>query len=452
MKKIYLTTLAMSMVLGAFAQNSMLSNPTTGQLYSAGSISDIELVTNGTEVVLIAANDLQNEFYAIDIDDADPSDAAANTVTTIPNFQTLMDGAIGATFTLKNFEVNPISKAVYVLGNWGATSYIVKIEDNGNTVSVLDESSMTFSKFSWPNATYTGQDMTFGDNTLYITSGANWSLDGEIAWISAPFVHNSTTTNRSTTMYKTNWGGAYYTDAPLEKMDFATINGEDRLLGVTVCAPGFSIETADIPGGGVLSVTEDFNVNFSPPNKCVHQTNGNKHWLFDLHSFSNVLVRVGEEYLDGSVVGNNEHNNNAQLLRTGTGAPTPGLTDDQVKIYTENFDMIAFWDDWNLLVLENDVLKLFQTGTTGAGLGVNNTPSISMYPNPTNSMVSVQMEEVPAAAVITIQSVDGKEVYRSSSVKKNHTIDLEDLSSGAYILKVLSESTAVFTEKLIIEK
>ena len=204
MKKIYLTALSFGMLLGANAQNSMLSNPTNGQLYSTGSLTDIEMATNGTDVVLIASNDIANEFYAIDIADNDPADAPANTVTTIPNFQALMDGAVGTTFTLKTFEVNPISKAVYVLGNWGSTSYIVKIEDNGGTVSVLDLSNLTFSKINWPSSQYVTQDMTFGDNTLYVTSGS-WSLDGEICWISAPFDHDATMTSRATTMYKTNW-------------------------------------------------------------------------------------------------------------------------------------------------------------------------------------------------------------------------------------------------------
>lgn len=450
MKKIYFVALSFVLALGAHAQNSLLTNPTTGQLYSTGSLTEIELVSNGTDVVLVVANQTAKEFYAIDIADNNPADAAANTVTTIPNFQALMDGAIGATFSLINFEVNPISKAVYVLGNFGATSYLVKIEDNGATVTVLDQSNMTFSKIDWASAEFTFQDMTWGDNTLYVTSGS-WSLDGEIAWVSAPFVHNTTTTNRATTMFKTNWGAAYFTDAPLETMDFALINGENRLLGVTVCAPGFSIETSTLPGAGILQVTEDFNVRFDMPQKCVHQENTGKHWLYNLHSGSNILMRVGEEYLDGSAVTNNTHNANVQHLRTASGTVTGGLVDDQMKLYTQTYDMIAFWDNYNLLVLENDDLKLFPTGATGAGIEINNPIEVSIFPNPTNDLVNLTLTNLPTDAQIVIQSIDGKEVMRKSQLGSTETMDVSNLSSGAYIIKLVSSSTELFSDKLIIK-
>lgn len=450
MKKIYLTALSLGLVLGATAQNSMLTNQTTGQLFTTGLLTDIEMATNGTDVVLIAANDGADEFYAIDIDDNDPADAVANTVITIPNFQALMDGIVGSSFTMITFEVNPISKAVYVLGSSTGNSYIVKIEDNGSTVSLMDLNNITYSKINWPSTQYAGQDMTFGDNTLYVTSGS-WSLDGEISWIAAPFDHNATMTARSTTMYKTNWGGAYYTDAPLERMDYAYINGEHRLLGVTVCAPGFSIETSTLAGGGLLQVTEDFNVNWSPPNKCVHQTNGGKHWLFDLHSASNVLVRIGEEYLDGSVIGNNEYNNNAQLLRDNGGNPAPGLNDDQVKIYTEVYDEIAFWDHHNLLVLENDELKLFETGVTTTQIEESTEVMVSIYPNPANEIITIQTDNVLANGQIIVKSIDGKEMLRRKQLNTSTSIDVSDLAAGAYIVTVISADTEIYSDKLIIE-
>ena len=73
--------------------------------------------------------------------------------------------------------------------------------------------------------------------------------------ISVPFAHNSSTVNRATSMFKSNWGGDYFTNAPLEKFDFATINGSDRLLGVTICAPGFSLETVSLTGSAYQTLS-----------------------------------------------------------------------------------------------------------------------------------------------------------------------------------------------------
>jgi len=452
MKKIYsliLITLAGGSVI---AQNSLLQSPTTGQLLSNGRVDDIELVSNGTDVVLVAANAIASEFYAIDIADNNANNAAANTVTTIPNFQALIDAAAGQTnLNIKNFEVNPISKSVYVLAHGtGLNSYLIKIEDNGSTVSLLDYSNMTFSLIDWAGSNnYDDQDMSFGNGTLYITSG-NFSLDGEIAWVTAPFTHNTTTTSRATTMFKTNWGSNYFTTAPLERFTFANVNGEDRLLGVTVCAPGFSLKTSDIPGGGVLQVTEDYNINTALPQKVVHQQQDGKDWLFDLHSSANILIRVGEKYLDGSQVTNNNFNTNADYIRDGSGNPSNGMTDDEIKIYTEVYDIIAFWDNWNLLVLEADVLKLFETGVTNGVIELK-TPQFSIFPNPTSDVINMSLENVSSNATATVHSIDGKVVLTEMINGSKHQIDVSNLDKGAYLISIQGDGFTTINQKMVIK-
>ena len=163
------------------------------------------------------------------------------------------------------------------------------------------------------------------------------------------------------------------------------------------------------------------------------------------------MIRIGEEYLDGSVIGNNEYNNNAQLLRDNFGDVTAGLNDDQCKIYTEVFDEIAFWDNYNLLVLENDDLKLFPTGSSGVGIEETEELDVSIFPNPSNNIVNVQIDNVPADAQIVIQSIDGKEVMRSNQVNTTTTLDVTALAKGAYLVKVLSSEKEIYSDKLIIE-
>ena len=120
---------------------------------------------------------------------------------------------------------------------------MVVVKNNGADITSLNLNNVSYVTITFTTGAFEVQDIAWGNNTLYISSGSNGALDGEVGSLSGPFAHNSSTTNRSTTMYKSNWGGGYFTNAPLEKFDFATIDNKDRLLGITICAPGFSLET-----------------------------------------------------------------------------------------------------------------------------------------------------------------------------------------------------------------
>ncbi len=450
MTKNYFLLIAAGLALSAQGQNSLLTDPITGAIPSSGTLTDIEIIENGVDAVLIAANQTNKAFYAIDIQDNDWGDAVPNTVTSIPDFQNVIDGATGQSgCNIINIEVNTISQAVYVLATKGSADFIVKIEDNGATVSVLDQTNLTFCTINWGASMYSAQDITWGENKLFITSGS-WTLDGEIAEVPAPFTHDMTTSNVATSMFKTNWGGGYFTDAPIERMDYAMINGEHRLMGVTVCAPGFSFETADIAGsGGLLEVEELFNVNSSPPIKVVHQNQGGNHYLFDLHSGPNKLVRIGEEYIDGSKIGDGDYNATAEYIRLDFDTPAPGLTDEQCKIYTETLDMISFWDDYNLLVLEADVLHLFETAPSAAGT-IDEEFSFTLLPNPAEDRVLLRTNVEISAPVVKIFDLEGREIHSAALVKGDNPIDLAHLASGSYVVSVFDGSNKIYSDALVI--
>jgi hypothetical protein len=445
----------------AFGQNSLLTDPITASLPDGAIIDDIEFASNGTDVVLVAANSANSEFYAIDINDNDPSNVMTNTVTEITGFQDVMDDATGQDgLTLVTFEVNPISKAVYVLAKSLDEAFIIKIENNGDLVTVLDQSNMTYSLVNWDGGdTYGSQDMTWGDNTLIITSGS-WTLDGQLAMVEAPFVHASETANRLTSMFKTNWGGGYFTSAPLERVEFASINDESRLLGVTVCAPGFSLPLADIPGEGVLEVKEEFNINFDPPAKVVYQNQDGVDYLFDLHQSwgGNSLVRIGEDFIDGTPIVAGEFNNDVLYLRDFDGEPTIGMDESQVKVYDRTFNEIAYWNDCNLLVLEDDVLKLFETGSSASCLlsveKITEKVNVSVFPNPTSEYINLVFESQfsdYANLEVKLFTIDGNEVLNQPLTNSSTRIDLTGYSAGSYILSVNTNKEVLFSKNVEIQ-
>ena len=454
-------TISFTLALALTQANSLLTAPQIGQPFTTGTISDIELVSNGIDVALIIANSSTGKLYAIDINDNNPADTTTNAITQIPNFKAEVEAHLGFTVTIQNFEVNPISKSVYVLVyNASGTRYIVVVKNSGADFTTLDLTNVHYATINFTNSDFLIQDMSWGNNKLYISSASGWTLEGEIGTITAPFAHNSSTINRSTSMFKSNWGGSYWTEAPLEKLDFATINSKDRLVGVTVCAPGFSIETSFISGTGILQVQEQFNVNASPPLKVVAAKQNDITYLFDLHlsSGGNVLIRIGEKYIDGSRILANEYNNNRKMLRDNSGNPASGLIDSDVKIYNgENFKMIAYYTDYELLVLDdNDILRLFKTGSplqqpTDIKSGSNIAKNITVYPNPTQEWISIHYpDNLPEKSKVIIYTLDGKEVYNETLLAKDQQISITSLKSGIYLICVLSNNQKMFQDRLVV--
>ncbi len=331
--------------------NIMLSGSQQGQPFGATVINDMTLASDGQNVTLLAAVNSTGKVFAIDIADNNPADAAGNTITTLANFKQQIATIIGTTVgnvTINNMEVNPISKALYVLATSGGVGRIF-IVTGGNTVSQLNLTNVKYCSMTYNTNFNTLQDMTYGDNNLYLTMGANFSLDGEIVSVPSPFVHNSSGTSRLTTHFKTNWGSSYYTDAPLEKITYGVVDGVKRLMGVTLCAPGFSIKTSDVAGTGLLQVKEWYNLNGMAPIKVVSITQGTTTYLLDLHTLGKI-VRVGEKYLDESQT---SFNASAPMLRDGSGNVSSGLNASECYIYNGTWIMMAKESDTNLIVLDS---------------------------------------------------------------------------------------------------
>ena len=440
--------------------NSLLTNPQTGQPFTTGTINDIQLVSNGTNVALIIANNATRSLYAIDINDNDPADAAANTITQIPNFKAEIEAAIGvANITIQNFEVNPISKSVYVLvvDRSSGNPYIVVVKNNGAGITSLNLTSVNYVAitFNTSNNSYNVEDICWGNNTLYVSSGG-WWLNNFVGTITAPFSHNSSITNEATSMFKSNWGGGYWTEAPLEKFDFATINNENKLVGVTTCAPGFSLLTDSITGSSILKVQEHFSLNGGLPLKVIAVEQNDTNYLFNLHVAwqNNVLIRIGEKYIDGSRIDANQYNNNRVSLRDNEGTRPANLTDADVVIYNEAFEMIAYYSDYQFLVLNsNDVLRLFTTGTSSTTniKSVENEHKVTVYPNPAKEWISIHYpDNLPENSKVIIYALDGKEVCNEPLLAKDQRIFISSLNKGIYLVCILNNKQKIFQEKLVI--
>ncbi|UTW62004.1 T9SS type A sorting domain-containing protein [bacterium SCSIO 12741] len=459
--KSIITAALLLLLSGAIYSQSLLKNPQTGNPIGTGTIDQIKLITDGQEVVLIVADGVKFKLYAIALNDNNVADRHQNLVDSIPNYTTKISAALGVgSVHVMNMEVNPLSGSVYFLVNDGAQRRVMVATNGGNDLQILDLSQVTYCEMSYSNNGFTVQDITWGNGTLYVSSGELFGgLVGEVAAVNAPFEHQTQVVRRATTLYKTNWGGGYHTNAPLEKMAYTEINGQSRLMGVTVCAPGFSFDPATINGAGVLQVHEQFNVHNNLPSKVVAVNQDGMHYLYNLHRDNGinnqVLMRIGQHWIDGTPENNNQINNNAVRLRDNAGQPATGMTDSDIKVYPETYRTISFYDNHNLLVLTSDAtLKMLKVGTKDPVFTLNAQAiqqpidGVRVYPNPVSDRLEVAWPG--SDAQVELMDLKGRVLQSESQVSGgNIQFSLKEYPAGQYIVRISAENRTPYTTQII---
>lgn len=75
--------------------------------------------------------------------------------------------------------------------------------------------------------------------------------------------------------------------------------------------------------------------------------------------------------------------------------------------------------------------------------------NISIYPNPTNNIINVNLGELTNSANYALYSINGKMIGVDKAVYNNNfTVDLTNVATGVYILKIKSDNS-VNTFKII---
>ena len=64
-------------------------------------------------------------------------------------------------------------------------------------------------------------------------------------------------------------------------------------------------------------------------------------------------------------------------------------------------------------------------------------PSISVYPNPANTTLHIQMSDLNETVSLEISDMKGNIVYRQSEIKSDEAIDVSTLPNGHYLLSVI---------------
>ena len=137
-------------------------------------------------------------------------------------------------------------------------------------------------------------------------------------------------------------------------------------------------------------------------------------------------------------------------LSSNTNTNDVGVVDDQTVAEPGTASMII------IPANATDPATLFSNGTAvgirlnsvGLGLTENTLTGISIYPNPSNGVVTISNEK-GTENTIAVYNMLGKEVY-TSSASSDLTVDLSANGTGVYLVKVSNE-TGSMVERVVIK-
>ena len=87
-----------------------------------------------------------------------------------------------------------------------------------------------------------------------------------------------------------------------------------------------------------------------------------------------------------------------------------------------------------------------QTLSTGAP----SLDNIAVFPNPANDYITVKSDYNLDDAIISLFDLSGRRVLNYKNSSDNNLIDVSKLSSGEYILRLITSETIIFTKKILI--
>ncbi len=433
--------------LNMLGQNSILQNPTTKNL-STIQIKNFSFVSNLNDLVMVIAPTQGDKLYCIDMNHLNNTGVTDLLVQSIPNVSTNIAATMGLTnITIQDMENNSKSGSTFILaGQWG--NYDLFEVRSSTSILPVDLTNVQCVEIPYNNGGCDIKDISFGDNTLYVSSSGLGNVNGEITKISLPFSSNSVLTTQKTSL--NNWG--MFTNAPMERFTYGKIGSSKRLIGGMTCAPGYSISVNDITGSANLDVNTQYDFFGATPSMLFSVSKGNTSYVFvHLDDWGALeTYRLGEAFVDGvTPAANNEINANAKTLRPGGAAIDPAIATDDAK-HLGSADAICYYNqDYYAQVTNAGELKVIQINWPST-VGVSETSDniISFYPNPSSDFITIDAKTSEEFNFVTIYSLDGKVVLNNTLNNSNEKIDISKLKEGTYLFVLTDNDGNTYTRKL----
>ena len=331
-----------------------------------------------------------------------------------------------------------VTVAYFVPGQFNPTygSYYVSKFDNAGTRTTLGSHQIAASSSIFYTPTFFKSNSTgvhffiYHDTNTGISylqkivgdqpqiSGLGTPLDGTI---NSKFVSAYIHSDILELLYKYNWNSFDEAGLKHQTIDLNTLS-------------------FTYPSGNLLY--PDVTTNVQPLQNCMVKFNDDFAFLL----LDNVSKKISFKVMNqGSI------SETYDICATSSDKGLAAMTSlDNINSSTQQ--LVAFFEDYRQGATVAPINVAQNYTVTSTGLEQSKFQSeIHAFPNPSNAFVIIEIPSNYANAVLTVLSIDGKEVLKTNLNKGSSKIDIQSFATGTYLMKINANNQTLYQKKFIKE-
>ena len=91
---------------------------------------------------------------------------------------------------------------------------------------------------------------------------------------------------------------------------------------------------------------------------------------------------------------------------------------------------------WQAIYYETNANTPILTGATPSSIAENTMPTISIFPNPTQQTLNINLQDINKVSSISITDMAGKQIFQAAAKPSLMTISVENWRSGIYFVRL----------------
>ena len=400
--------------LVVFTRNGATGKLTYLNIFNRG-VSDISFAPNSLKI----SPDLQY-IYLTNALDSSLNVFSLNSTTGVPTFvNTYKNGKLGISGMTQpaNILIDPDGNNVYVSSNRDSTIIAFSRDQTTGLLSFLEKYKQ-------------GVNETDG---LTLINSMNFDWSGTSLFTSNSKDSSVSILNRDASTGKLTYAGTYK-------------QSQDGIDGIKGCA--YAIPSGDgynlYAAGNTNSAIALFNITvipLAPKNIQASSTTTAITLTWDANSESNISTyeifrSTSSDYKTATSIGSE----NSSVLT---------YSDNTVSASTTYYYWVKATDsDGNSSWFSKFVSASLSTSTPTSIKQNSNTKISSIYPNPTSDKVTIELME-NITATIEVTNAEGQLVKSISTPNKATTLDVSEMSSGIYYIKIISDQNTEINKLII---
>lgn len=172
----------------------------------------------------------------------------------------------------------------------------------------------------------------------------------------------------------------------------------------------------------------------------------------DLELGPNQTITTNDEITLSANQNNDYH---TYAWSNGCTSPTCAISGSELGVGTHNVSVVVsdtvgttgYYEGRETRCFKSDSISI--TVTEGNSINSNYFEQISVFPNPSTGVVSIEQKE-PKEITISVTDIKGQETFMIVSIRQKQTIDLSYLEKGVYFVKLTGQDYTT-TRKLILK-